>query len=223
MLPMPPPLEPSRPPSPIGKAALGVANLIEGSEERRAYDERAGVHSKHYLTMIDPRDTDWIIGRVRDQVAGKVVVEIGAGAGVLALELARHARHVYAIEVDPAWSWVFARHLYAAKPGNLTWIFDRAENLVDILRTDVAIVVTCSDELGLWQLAGRFAPTVIMPWQDWNGGRAVVGWSEFGGDLGPPCRCQFGCVMDGAHGMKLGPRERCQLRDIGAVRAEATP
>ncbi|MND07762.1 hypothetical protein D3C83_299780 [compost metagenome] len=42
------------------------------------------------------------------------------------------------------------------------------------LRVDVAIVVTGSDEVWLRQLAEKMAPTVIMPWQDYNGGKAMI-------------------------------------------------
>lgn len=201
----------------LANTSLFVQSTIEGAADRNAYDERAGVRSKHYLTILDPRDTDWIVARVRDRIAGRVVVEIGAGVGVLACEIARYARRVFAIEADLGWTWTFARHLYQIKPANLTFIADSADNLVDVLRADVAIVVTGSDEDNLRALAGRFAPEVILPWQDWNDGRAIVGWSPFGGAAGPVCNCMFGCVVDGANGVELKPRERCQLRVAGAI------
>jgi len=205
-------------PSKIGQHVVGIQSVIEDSVDRIAYDERMNVHSKHHLTMLHREDTDWIISRVRDRVAGKDVVEIGAGIGVLSCELARYARRVFAIEVDPAWSWAFTRHLYTAKPDNLTWIFDRAQNLVGIIDADVAIVVTGSDEVYLRELAARFAPDIILPWQDWNDGKAIVGWSPFGSSRGDECDCMYGCVLDGAHGMALSPRQFCHLRTIGATR-----
>lgn len=209
----------STPPGPpFQEQLVGIASVIEDSAERNSYDQRMGVRSKHYLTMLHPQDTDWIISRVQKRIAGKVVVEIGAGVGVLAFELARYAEHVFAIEADPAWSWAFTRHLYHAKPANLTWIFDRAENLAPVIKADVAIVVTGSDEEGLRTLASCFAPEVILPWQDWNNGKAVVGWSPYGSSAGQPCHCLYGCVMDGNHGRPLAPREVCQLRACGAVR-----
>ncbi len=194
-------------------AAMGIANLIEDSPERRDYDRRMGIRSEHFLTCVTPSDTDWIVSRLRDRIVGRVVVEIGAGAGILACELARHAARVYAIEADIAWSWAFARHLYQVKPDNLTWILDRAENVVDLVRGDVAVVATGSDVEGLRQLAARFAPEVIMPWQDWHEGLP----STQGGRRGPatPCRCLFGCVLAGAHGAPLHPGEACSIRLAG--------
>jgi protein-L-isoaspartate O-methyltransferase len=146
--------------------------------DQLAYDERMDLHSKKYLTIIRPSDALWIIDKVKERIAGKVVVEVGAGIGVLATALAGHASHVYAIEADPMWSWVFARYLYQNKPSNLTYILDAAENLVDVIEADVAICVTGSAEVLLRDLCGRFAPEVIMPWQDWNEGRAISKWGR---------------------------------------------
>jgi SAM-dependent methyltransferase len=178
---------------PLSTEAVGVQNMIEDTYDRRTYDERMGVKSKHYLTMVTAADTEWIITRIKDRIAGRVVVEIGAGIGVLAIEMAKYAHRVYAIEVDPAWTWLFARRLYREKPENLTWIFDRAENLIPFAKCDVAIVVTGSDEERLRYIAGTYAPEVIMPWQDWNGGKAVVNWcSRFRGVPGDElCSCPF--------------------------------
>jgi phosphoserine phosphatase len=83
---------------------------------------------------------------------------------------------VFAIEADVRWSWQFAEKLYETKPRNLTWIFDRAENVADVLKlhTDVAIVVTGSDDIWLREIAAKMADDVILPWQQYNGGKAVV-------------------------------------------------
>ena len=141
-----------------------------------------------------------------------MVVEIGAGVGVLALELAKYAAHVYAIEADPVWSFAFARHLYSVKPPNLTWIMDRAENLVNVISGSVVIVVTGSDEEALRELAGQFGPEVIMPWQDWNENKAVIsGWNHTG-TRPRACRCMHGCAMY-IPGLEcdIRPGECCQL------------
>ena len=161
---------------------VGVQSVVLGSADQVAYDERMGIHAKHYLTMVGTADARWILDKIADCIAGKTVVEIGAGVGVLAIALAGKAKHVYAIEADPCWSFVFARYLYRGKPTNLTYILDRAENLVDVIKADVAIVVTGSDADNLRELAGKFAPEVILPWQDYRDGRAVVTcWGHLGG------------------------------------------
>lgn len=169
-----------REPAAWERTCLGVQSATLDAPDQRAYDARAGLRSKRYLTMLAPHDAQWIVDRVRDRIAGKVVVELGAGIGVLAVALASHAKRVFAIEADPMWSWVFSRWLYRSKPNNLTFIMDMAEHLTDVIKADVAIVVTGSDEERLRATAERFAPEVIMPWQDWNGGKARVPcWHPF--------------------------------------------
>lgn len=201
----------------VHQTALVVQNLVGDSDDERAHDQRTGTRSKHYLTMLSREDTDWIIVHLRDRIRGKDVLEIGAGVGVLACELAKHARRVFAVEADPGWNWAFARHLYRHKPDNLTWIFDRAQALIGLIHVDVAVVVTGSDSENLRVLATHFAPEVILPWQDWNGGKPISGWSIHGPAKGELCNCLFGCVLDGAHGPSLRPRQHCTLRATGAL------
>ena len=78
------------------------------------------------------------------------------------MELARRARMVYAIEADPAWTWVFVKHLIERKPANLTWIFGAAETVADFVRADIAIVYTRSDVEGMMALGARIATEVIL-------------------------------------------------------------
>lgn len=156
---------------------VGAQNSTLEAPDQVAYDERMGLHSKKYLTVIRPSDARWMLERLVPRITGKVVVEIGAGIGVLACAMATHAKRVYAIEADPMWGWAFARHLYKHKPTNLTYILDVAENLTTDIVGEVAVVVTGSDEENLRRLANKFAPEVIMPWQDWKGGVAVAQWA----------------------------------------------
>lgn len=208
---------------PLQHTVLAVQSLIGDSDDERAHDQRTGTRSKHYLTMLSRADTDWIVVHLRDRIRGKNIVEIGAGVGVLACELAKHARRVFAIEADPGWNWAFARHLYRHKPDNLTWIFDRAQALVGLLHVDVAIVVTGSDSDNLRTLAGQFAPDVVLPWQDWNGGKPISDWNIYGPAPGALCNCLFGCVLDGEHGIPLRPREHCTLRATGMLPERGKP
>lgn len=159
--------------------AVGMQSTFAESAAEERYDAAHGVHSKHWLTILRPEDAAWIVERLGERIAGKTVVEIGAGIGVLAVEMAKVAKRVFAIESDPKWGVVFACHMYRNKPTNLTWILDSAERVVDLIRGDIAVVVTGSDDVNLRALAARFAPDVAMPWQDWNGGKAVVrGWNH---------------------------------------------
>jgi len=58
-------------------------------------------HAQHFLRS-NRLAAD--ITRCIDVRADELVVEIGAGSGRLTTELARHARHVVAIEIDPDWA-----------------------------------------------------------------------------------------------------------------------
>lgn len=125
------------------------------------YYDRHGIESLVVLTITSAyaatREVDQFASRIR----GKTVVEIGAGVGFLAMEMARFAKQVYAIEADPAWNHVFTECLYALKPPNLTWIFGAAQSVAPILRGDVAVVYTRSDREGMLALARQMCPEVI--------------------------------------------------------------
>jgi predicted RNA methylase len=132
-----------------------------GSDLVMDYMERSGVNSLCILTVDSYRDALAEIERLWPRIKDKTVVEIGAGVGMLAVQMAKFAKRVYAIESDPAWAWVFTDALYAIKPPNLTYIFGRAQEMVGILKADVAVIYTNSDVGGMAKLASEFAPVVI--------------------------------------------------------------
>jgi protein-L-isoaspartate O-methyltransferase len=158
--------------------------------ERRRYEARIGVRTSHIATIVRPENTRWMMDRMRERIADKVVVEIGAGLGVLAVEMAKTARRVFAIDSDPEFSASFAASLYQSRPPTLTYIFDSAENVIasglhHAMRADLAVVVTGSNEGGLRALAEKFVRgpgDVIMPWQDYNGGVACC---DYRGHVAP--------------------------------------
>ncbi len=125
------------------------------------YDQRHGVRSLTILTICSPEEAWAVVLPFQEQIRDKVVVEIGAGVGFAALEMAKYAKTVYAIEADPAWSWAFTRNLYKTKPSNLTWIFGSAQEMMGKIKADVAVVFTRSDQEGMAALAKQFAPEVI--------------------------------------------------------------
>ena len=147
-------------------------DTLEGCEDLMKYHERHGIPSLLILTQHDPRTAVQSVAAFKDKIIGKTVVEIGAGVGYLALEMARYATRVFAIEADPAWSWVFTRALYAHKPENLTWIFGTAESVADFIKADIAVVFTRSGIPGMKQVAAKMAPVVIMPLQEKAVGQA---------------------------------------------------
>lgn len=124
------------------------------------YHARHGTESACILTNYDDEHAGLVAEFLAPTVTGKVVIEIGAGIGLLACHVAQYARRVYAIEVDPVWSSVFIAFLYRQKPANLTFIFGRAEDAPPIA-ADVAFFCTHSGRESMYRAATKFAPEVI--------------------------------------------------------------
>ena len=140
-------------------------DALEGLEDLMAYHERHGTPSLQILTQHSPLIAAESARLLAPDITGKIVIEVGAGVGYLAIEMARYAKQIFAIEVDPAWSWIFTKALYVHKPQNLTWIFGSAETCADWLRGDVAIIFTNSGIKEMKRVASRMAPKVIMPYK----------------------------------------------------------
>ena len=138
----------------------GYYESLSGSPMVEDYHERHGTESALILTVFDDEHAANIAEHLRERIEGKVVVELGAGIGLLACHLATVARRVYAIEVDPAWSSSFLAAIYAKKPRNLTFIFGLAEEAPPIA-ADVALFCTHSGHAALYRAASRFAPEII--------------------------------------------------------------
>ena len=145
-----------------------VYESLEGNEDVENYMRRHNINSLGILTICEPKRAIKAIQMFGNSLRDKIVVEIGAGVGVAAVELAKIAKHVYAIEADPAWSWLFTRFLYANKPTNLTWIFGNAEDMVGKLFADTVIIFTHSDTTYLQQLGLSFAPKSILAYHSWQ-------------------------------------------------------
>jgi SAM-dependent methyltransferase len=133
---------------------------MDGNALAEDYHTRHGTESQCILTNYDDEHAALVTDFLRERIAGKIVVEVGAGIGLLACHLATEAKRVYAIEVDPAWSSTFILMLYAKKPPNLTFIFGKAEEAPP-LYADVALFCTHSGRESLHHAAARFAPVVI--------------------------------------------------------------
>lgn len=142
----------------------GIYETMEGDLDAMAYDERHGISSLGILTIDDAAKADTVADYLRTRIAGKIVVEIGAGVGYLAVAMGRHAKAVYAIEADPAWSWTFTRYLYSEKPANVSWLFGTAEQFKGMIRADVAVFCARSGKESMRRAAEMFAPTVIDVW-----------------------------------------------------------
>lgn len=138
-----------------------VYETMEGSEASERYSARHGVRSAAVLTVYDDETADLIASHLEARIAGKTIVEIGGGIGILACHLAMLAKRVYCIEANPMWSWVFAGQLLAQKPKNLSYLFGAADEFYGMLWCDVALFCTHSDTDGMRNVASLFAPTVI--------------------------------------------------------------
>lgn len=142
------------------KTTTDAYNSLDRSQAVFDYHRRHCTDSACILTVYDDEKASLIAGYLAPRIRGKVVVEIGAGIGLLACHLAAVARRVYAIEVDPTWTSCFVAALYRSKPRNLTFIFGSAEEAPP-LAADVALFCTHSGQAAMYRAASRFAPVVI--------------------------------------------------------------
>ena len=134
---------------------------MDGSELQRAYSERHNIASAAVLTVTDDETASLIAERLAPQIAGRTVVEVGGGIGLLALHMGLIAKRVYCIEANPVWSSAFVAALLQRKPKNVSYLFGAADEFVGMLRADVAVYCTHSDVFGMGLSAAQFAPVVI--------------------------------------------------------------
>lgn len=138
-----------------------VYERMEGSESARRFSQRHNINSAAVLTVIDDDTADAILSHIEDRIAGKTVVEIGGGIGLLSLHMGTVAKRVYCIEANPMWSWAFAETLHKSKPKNVSFLFGAADEFLGLVKADVAVFCTHSDIDGMALVAAQFAPTVI--------------------------------------------------------------
>jgi hypothetical protein len=145
----------------LAKMFSQVYNAMEGSEPSLKYSERHNINSAAILTVIDDETAHLIVESIADRIAGKTVVEIGGGIGLLSLHMGHVAKRVYCIEANPMWSWSFANVLLKQKPKNVSFLFGSADEFIGVIKADVAIFCTHSDVDGMRIVASQFAPAVI--------------------------------------------------------------
>lgn len=145
----------------IQKMLGEVYNIFSGSHEHADYSERHNINAAGVLTVIDDETARSIVERIAPRIAGKTVVEIGGGIGLLSLHMGHVAKRVYCIEADPMWSWAFAVMLMKEKPKNVSFLFGAADEFLGTFKADVAVFCTHSDVRGMGLVAAQFAPVVI--------------------------------------------------------------
>ncbi len=145
----------------VGAMLNDTYEAMEGSETAEAYSRRHGIASAAVLTVYNDETAATIAEHLAPRIAGKVVVEIGGGLGLLALHLGDHAKRVYCIEANPAWATAFLSALYTVKPKNVSYLFGAADEFAGVLRADVALFCTHSGVASMRAAAAMFAPEVI--------------------------------------------------------------
>lgn len=136
-------------------------NEMEGSEVAMSYTARHNIASQAVLTITDDETADMVAESLADRVAGKTVVEIGGGIGLLALHLGFRAKRVFCIEANPLWASCFVASLYAGKLPNVSYLFGTADEFAGLIRADVALFCTHSGVEAMRAAAALFAPEVI--------------------------------------------------------------
>lgn len=143
----------------VGAAIDHVYDILDGGKAQDFVD-RCGITSLGVLTILSQSDARATVLKFWTSILGKRVVEIGSGVGYLALEMARVAKSVVAIENDPSWSWIFTKFLYRQKPLNLTWIFGHSGSIE--LSADVAVICSRSGLAEMIAEARRLAPVIVL-------------------------------------------------------------
>lgn len=147
----------------LGLNALNLTVFYEcmaNNEAANAYHERHDTKSACILTIWNDERAALVTDYLRERIAGKVVVEVGAGIGLLACHMAMEAKKVYAIELEPNWASCFVATLYEKKPANLCYIFGKAEE-APYIAADVALFCTLSGRKAMYDAAYRFSSNVI--------------------------------------------------------------
>jgi len=124
------------------------------------YHKGGGYHL--ILTIYNEEIAKQEVEKIKHLIKDKIVVEIGAGIGLLAIEMAKHAKKVYAFELDPAWTWIFVKKYLYKKPKNLYFIFGDAREFADKIKPDIAVVYTGSGLNYFTEIAKSYTDKIIL-------------------------------------------------------------
>ena len=91
------------------------------------YATRHAIKTAPNLTIRDDEIAHLTASYMHDRIAGKTVVEIGGGLGLLALHLGFSAQRVFCIEANPIWAATFTETLLQHKPKNVSYLFGSAD------------------------------------------------------------------------------------------------
>lgn len=133
----------------------------DGSDAQMIYDARHGIESASILTITNDEIASLVAHHLEPRIAGKTVVEIGGGIGLLAMHLGLVAKRVYCIDSNPFWASSFIVSLLKNKPKNVSYLFGAADEFSGHIKGDVAIFCTHSGIESMKIAAVKFAPVVI--------------------------------------------------------------
>ncbi len=139
-------------------AEAGIATHL--SKAGQAYAQRHGVRSAPNLAVMTDEVAGLIAAHLHERIEGRTVIDVGGGLGLLALHMASSARRVFVVEANPVWSLAWLE-FFQDKPANVTYVWGAADELLETIRADVALVCTHSDVQGMMAIAQQLAPLAI--------------------------------------------------------------
>lgn len=136
-------------------------DAIAESPVHDAYVERHMIKAQPVLTVKDDETAHLITERLSPRIAGRTIIEIGGGLGLLSLHMGLIAKRVYCIEASPIWGWSFQAVLLQHKPKNVSYLFGSADEFEGQIKGDIALFCTHSGVESMRATAEKFAPVVI--------------------------------------------------------------
>lgn len=133
----------------------------ENSWLMHGYCGRHRIKSAAVLTIYDDEQAATIAQHLEPRIAGKTVIEIGGGFGLLSFHLSTMAERVFCIEANPVWANVYIEVLLKRKPKNVSYLFGAADEFAGLIKGDVALFCTHSGLQSMKEAAALFAPVVI--------------------------------------------------------------
>jgi hypothetical protein len=78
--------------------------IMSMSQAYSNFAQRDNIRSAPILSVVEKDTAESICQLLSDRIAGKTVIEIGEGIGLLSLAMAPVAKRVYCIEGNPTWA-----------------------------------------------------------------------------------------------------------------------
>ena len=122
---------------PLKDLLTEAAENMSTSEVMDDSAERHGMEAAPILTVHDDETAHNIVGAIHDRIAGRTVIEIGGGIGLLALHMGTVARRVWCIEANPVWSSTFIATLLTHKPRNVSFLFGAADEFIGEIKASL--------------------------------------------------------------------------------------